>query len=86
MNIIKKIKEYVRFRKYMKEVREQLTCNASDIYKEWNITYNYTNKQIDSNIVYFKYCFKSNLSSYKALLFFSDYKWRNRIIKEINNA
>jgi len=80
MNIIKRIKEINdniifrnRFKKYMTQVKSQLTCNATERYKDHFITYTYSNEEIDSNTAYFKHCFKSNLSSYKALLFLSDY-------------
>lgn len=61
------------FKKYLEEVKEQLECNASEEFKNQNITYDFENNQIDNNLVYFKNCMQSNLSSYKALLFFNDY-------------
>ena len=86
MNIIKRIKERNRFKKYMALVKLQLTCNASETYKNHFITYTYSNEEIDSNIVYFRHCFKSNVSSYKALLFFSDYIEENILCFLITNA
>lgn len=61
------------FDKYIIEVKEQLFCNASKEYRDNNITYLYSNEQIDNNLYYFKKCMKENLSAYKALLFFNDY-------------
>jgi len=60
-------------KKYIKKVREQLYCNATENYKNNYITYDYTNKQIDEYLDYFEKCKINNLSSYKALLFFGDY-------------
>ena len=61
------------FDKYMKRVREQLECNASDEYKSQYIVYAYSNEQVNANIDYFKRCKKFGLSEYKSLLFFGDY-------------
>lgn len=57
---------------YIADVKSQLTCNYTQ--PTLFITYNYTVKEIDDNINYFKYCLEEcNLSAYKALLFFYDY-------------
>lgn len=61
------------FKEYIKDAKEQLFCNASDEYKKEYITYNYSNKQVENNLDYFKKCMKAGLSPYKALLFFHDY-------------
>lgn len=61
------------FDKYIADVKAQLECNASDEYKSEYVVYSYTNEQIDSNLDYFKKQMQSNLSGYKALLFFGDY-------------
>lgn len=64
----------MKFEEYIKEVKDQLTCNEKDDEDKGKfVTYDYTDKQIDNNLEYFKKCMKSNLSSYKALLFFSDH-------------
>lgn len=51
---------------YLKQVREQLDCNAYCIYI-------YSNEEIDNNLDYFERCKKFGLSPYKSLLFFHDY-------------
>ncbi len=61
------------FNDYLKRVKEQLKCNASEDYKNNNVTYMYTNEQVDNHIEYFKKCKKKQLSEYKSLLFFGDY-------------
>lgn len=61
------------FDKYIENVKEQLECNATDKYKSECIVYTYSNEQIDSNLDYFKRCKDQCLSTYKSLLFFSDY-------------
>ena len=58
------------FEEYIKDVKSQLSCNDSN--SEF-ITYDYTEEEIENNIDYFKNCWKSELSGYKALLFFSDH-------------
>ena len=65
--------EKYNFESYLQSAKSQLTCNASDEYKSKYITYSYNDEQIDENVDYFKKCFESGLSSYKALLFFFDY-------------
>ena len=59
------------FEDYIIGVKSQLSCNNDDYCMY--VTYNYTEKQIDDNLNYFKKCLESNLSGYKALLFFNDY-------------
>jgi hypothetical protein len=61
------------FEKYIEETKEQLYCNATEDYRNNNVTYLCTNEQIESNLDYFRRCMESGLSSYKALLFFNDY-------------
>lgn len=61
------------FNKYIIDAKEQLNCNASEEYRNNNVTYLYTNDEIDNNLDYFKKCMKNGLSAYKALLFFNDY-------------
>ena len=61
------------FEDYIENVKEQLECNATDYYKDNFITYYFSNEQIYDNLDYFEKCMKSELSAYKALLFFSDY-------------
>lgn len=61
------------FDKYIKNVREQLNCNATEEYKSHYITYNYSNEEVNEYLNYFKKCYKDGLSGYKALLFFHDY-------------
>lgn len=63
----------MEFYQYMKDVREQLECNATDEYKEKYIVYTYSNELIDLHIEYFKKCLDNHLSAYKSLLFFNDY-------------
>lgn len=58
---------------YMNAVRRQLYYNATESYSNKYITYTYTNKQVQDNVGYFKKCMESNLSPYKALLFFDDF-------------
>lgn len=60
------------FEEYIKDVKSQLYCNASDEYKKECVVYTYTNEQVDSHLNYFKYCLHHGLSAYKALLFFND--------------
>ena len=61
------------FVNYMFSVYGQLSCNACKEYQAECITYTYTSDQVNRHIDYFKDCFDRGLSSYKALLFFSDY-------------
>ena len=62
-----------KFDKYIIEVKEQLCCNTTKEYSDNNVTYLYTDEEIDNNLDYFKKCMKNDLSTYKALLFFYDY-------------
>lgn len=61
------------FDEYMKNVREQLECNASEDYKSNYVVYTYSNEEVDKHLEYFEKCMNDNLSGYKALLFFNDY-------------
>ncbi len=58
---------------YIKIVRKQLDCNATEEYKKSYVTYLYTNDEIDEHLDYFERCKNFGLSAYKALLFFDDY-------------
>lgn len=58
---------------YIKNVKSQLECNASDEYKKEYIVYTYSNEQVEHNLDYFEKCLKNGLSGYKSLLFFHDY-------------
>jgi hypothetical protein len=62
-----------KFEDYIKDVKKQLTCNASEDYKNNYITYDYSNEQVKTNLHYFKQSMENGLSAYKALLFFGDY-------------
>ena len=57
----------------MSDVKSQLEENATDEYKKVHVTYRYSNRDIEENLVYFKDCMINDLSPYKALLWFSDY-------------
>lgn len=64
----------MKFKDYIEDVKSQLTCNEKDDEDKGKfVTYNYTDKQIDENLDYFKRCTKAKLSAYKALLFFNDH-------------
>lgn len=67
--------ENYTFEKYIKKAYTYLCCNISEEQrkKEYVICYDYTEKQIDDNLNYFKECYQKELSPYKALLFFYDY-------------
>lgn len=58
---------------YIDDVKSQLYCNATEEYRSYYITYDYTNEEVDRNIDYFNVCQRNGLSPYKALLFFYDY-------------
>lgn len=58
---------------YIKDVKLQLNCNASEDYKNNHITYIYTNEDVNKHINYFEKCQNKGLSPYKSLLFFHDY-------------
>ena len=57
--------------KYISDVKSQLSCNVPSDYEY--ISYCYTNEVIDENRAYFILCRMHGLSSYKALLFFTDF-------------
>ncbi len=57
---------------YIKDVKSQLYCNATEEFKNNYITYIYTNEDIDNNMSFFRKSFDLNLSAYKALLYFID--------------
>lgn len=58
---------------YIKDVKGQLVCNSSSDYQSSHTTYNYSDREVDSNLDYFTKCWKLKVSSYKALLLFDDY-------------
>ncbi len=58
---------------YLEAIRAQLYCNATESYSNKYITYTFTNKQVQDNVGYFRKCMESNLSPYKALLFFDEF-------------
>lgn len=62
----------ISFDEYLKDVKSQLTCNASDDYKSKYITYDYSEEEINNNLNHFKDCYNQNISGYKALLFLSE--------------
>jgi hypothetical protein len=59
------------FEDYIKDIKSQLELNEVEGRNEW-VLYTYTNDQVDNNLDYFRKCFNSGLSAYKALLFFYD--------------
>ncbi len=63
----------MNFKEYISGVKSQLTCNASDDYKNNHGSYDYTNSDVDNNLDYFEKCQERGLSAYKSLLFFYDY-------------
>lgn len=65
------------FNEYINDIKEQLSCNASEEYKENYTTYVYSSEDIDNNLDYFMLCFIHNVSGYKALLFFDEYLINN---------
>ena len=62
------------FEEYIEDVKSQLTCNATEEYKSKYITYIHTNKEVSDNLDFFKVMYHCQISAYKALLYFSDYK------------
>lgn len=62
------------FEDYIKEVKEQLVHNMSrENMLAGHISYNFTDAQIDANLIHFEQCKICGLSAYKALLYFCDY-------------
>lgn len=57
----------ISFDEYMKDVYSQLECNASDEYKKECVVFEYSEKEINDLIDYFKSCYSNNISAYKAL-------------------
>ena len=60
------------FEEYIADVKSQLTCNMSHEERSYLVSYDYTEEQIDDNLLYFLDCMKGGLSGYKALLFLND--------------
>lgn len=63
----------VSFDDYMADVYSQLECNISAKDKAKYGCYTYLEQTVKDNIDYFRDCLKSNLSAYKALLWFHEY-------------
>lgn len=59
------------FEEYIKDVKSQLECNASEEYKKKYVVYPYSNEDVDNNLDYFKKMYDDYYSAYKALLLFS---------------
>lgn len=76
------------FEEYIKDVKSQLECNASEEYKKKYVVYTYSNEDVDNNLDYFKKMYDDGYSAYKALLLFS-YKPKEEKVKkepELNNS
>ncbi len=58
---------------YIAEAKTHLYCNTSEEDRMLYCTFDFTEKQIDDNVEYFKDCLKECLSPYKSLLYFGDY-------------
>ena len=58
---------------YMKKVKSVLVCNVSEKDRIKYIIYDYTEKQVDNHIKYFKLCQEFGLPPYKALEFFNEH-------------
>lgn len=67
----------IGFKEYIEKVKENLCCNMSDDERKVLVCYEYTDKDIDNNLEYFKDCYDKELSAYKALLYFNDYIEKN---------
>lgn len=61
------------WQKFMKDVMEQLACNASDEYKKRNVTFDFTPEEVRRNSRYFMRCFEAHISPYVALTQFGDF-------------
>lgn len=64
----------ISFDEYLKDLYSQLTCNATEEYKVKYITYTHSNKEVSDNMDFFITMYHCQISAYKALLYFSDYK------------
>ena len=62
------------FKEYMNDVYGQLECNATEDYKSKYIVYTHTNEEVNNNLDFFEEMYNEEISPYKVLLFFSDYK------------
>lgn len=58
---------------YINRAKALLCCNASPEEVVEQGCYNFSEKQVDENIVHFLECRKDGMSPYKALLFFRFY-------------
>lgn len=75
----------ISFEEYIEKVKENLCCNMSDDERKVLVCYEYTDKNIDDNLDYFKDCYNRELSAYKSLLWFNDYlKDKEKIIKKFS--
>ena len=63
----------IEFDCYIRDVKSQLWCNASDDYKCENITFAYSEEQIEKHLDYFKDCLNRGVSAYLALTLFYDF-------------
>lgn len=63
----------ISFEEYIEKVKENLCCNMTNDEKKVLICYEYTDKDIDDNLDYFRDCYNRELSAYKSLLWFNDY-------------
>jgi hypothetical protein len=60
----------IDFDSYIRKVKGLLSCNTTKEYNDNNLPYTHSNKDIDTNLEYFRECLKDGLSPYKALLYF----------------
>lgn len=58
---------------YIFKVKSHLYCNLTNNERMVEVSYDYTDDDIDKNVDYFCDCLNEGLSPYKALLFFYDY-------------
>lgn len=58
------------FEYYIQKAKAQLACNTSPAYQRDYITFQFTNKQIDNNLPYFRDCMNKGLSPFMALRLF----------------
>lgn len=71
------------FEAFIKKVCSHLCCNMTDEQhrNEYGICYDYTEDQVKGNLHYFKDCYESGMSAYKALLYFHDYLVEQEYLK-----
>lgn len=63
------------FDEYITKVYSCLCCNITEEERnrEYISCYDFTEEEVNKNISYFRECYNSGLSAYKALLFFYDF-------------